>query len=87
MYNQVLQKSKPQVCFFFFVLSYKQTHTQLDRQTATQTHRHADGHEYSMVAVDKPHYNNSFTCTELMHVSSMLKLDRNVMFCSSFCLI
>ena len=34
----------------FFELSCKQA----DTQTDTQTPRHTDGHEYSIVAVDKP---------------------------------
>ena len=35
-------------------LFFKLSCTQRDTQTDAQTHRHADGHEYSIVAVDKP---------------------------------
>ena len=40
----------------FFELSCTQTHTHTDRQKDrhdTQTDRHTEGHEYSIVAVDK----------------------------------
>ena len=38
----------------FFELLCTQTDTQTDRQTDRQTPRHTDGHEYSIVVVDKP---------------------------------
>ena len=42
----------------FFELSCTQTHTRMDGRTDgrtdRQTHTHTDGHEYSIVAVDKP---------------------------------
>ena len=42
---------------YYYFLSYRvhrHTHRQTDGQTDTKTHTHADGHEYSIVAVGKP---------------------------------
>ena len=52
-YTTICSSFKP-IEPLFFELLCTQTHTQTDRQTDRQTPTHTDGHEYSIVAVDKP---------------------------------
>ena len=54
-YFRILQYVKVSSQLNHYVLSYRvhrHTHRQTDRQT--HTHTHTDGHEYSLVADDKP---------------------------------